>query len=52
MNEPRIRDIYDDYRRGRVSFERVVQAADSYLASYVVGKPLPTNIPDERPQGR
>lgn len=34
MNEPRIREIYDDYRRGRVSFERVVQAADAYLASY------------------
>ncbi|MEX1023181.1 MAG: hypothetical protein WD058_08525 [Dehalococcoidia bacterium] len=34
MNEPRIRDIYQDYRQGRVSFARVVQAADSYLDQY------------------
>lgn len=54
MSEPRIRDIYDDYRRGRVSFDRVVQAADSYLASYAAAKPLPTGAPprpEDRPRG-
>lgn len=34
MNERRIREVYQDYRKGRIPFERVVEAADAYLDRY------------------
>jgi len=33
-NEPRIRDVYGEYQRGRIPFDAVIRAADEILANY------------------
>ena len=33
-NEPRIRDVYEQYQKGRIPFDDVIRAADEILANY------------------
>ena len=33
-NEPKIRDLYQDYVQGRIDFEDLVEAANTFLAGY------------------